>query len=145
MESAGQQARMRYNIMSALETESVFRMSGEEALAALPYFHSIESMPETSGTELAWAILHTVGEVVLAFKADGVYCLFSNVFRPEMHLAKSEEDLRNFAALLPPWEPAAKHPYSAALDGMRRRLDAAAQRIRMKVPERVTEMAALAQ
>ena len=131
MEPNGIQSRIRFNIMSALETERVFRMTGEEALATLPHFHVIDSMPETSGTELAWAILHSIGEVVIAFRADGVYCLFSNVFKPEMYVSSSEEELRNFVALLPPWEPAAKQAYSAALNAMRRRLNASELRFRL--------------
>ena len=129
--------------MSALETERVFRMAGDEALATLPYFHHIESMPETAGTELAWAILYSSCEVAIAFKADDIYCLFSNVFTPEMHLSKSEEDLRNFVALLPPWEPAAKQVFTAALDGMRRRLDAAVQRVFVATPGHVVPDAAV--
>ena len=91
----------------------------------LPHFQYIDSTPETAGTELPWAILHSAGEVAIAFKADGIYCLFSNLFAPEMHISKSEEELRNYVSLLPPWELAAKQALTVALDRMCSRLDAA--------------------
>ena len=90
------------NIKDNLKGHPAYVISGKEPFLAISAFHYIETIPDTTPMEMAQGLLSRVDEdLAIAFKADGIFCLFVNYDEPIMVIASTLEGLRDTANSTP--------------------------------------------
>jgi len=87
------------NIKDNLKSHPSYYITGQEPFLAISSFHYIETVPDTTPMDMAHGLFARLEEdLAIAFRADGIYCLYISFPGPTLLIASTLDHLRDIAS-----------------------------------------------